>query len=260
MSRYKITIQYDGNSFSGFQSQKNKSGIQNQIESSIAKLNNNKLVKVYGASRTDAGVHALGQVAHFDIVSQLSDDDFLRAINARLNKEIENSFIGKYPKNKPTRYDNIKVSKISPQITLEHREIEQVHIHIGYHGVSRSHPDRYALAMLSLILGDGMSSRLFQEIRERRGLVYDIESGTSHLQDVGDFRITLAVHRDKYVEAIKSILEEIEAVKRDLGNPEVTRAKQIMSGRRRLRMDNTCLLYTSPSPRDATLSRMPSSA
>lgn len=152
---------------------------------------------------------------------------------------IENSFIGKYSKNKPTRYDNIKVSKISPQITLEHREIEQVHIHIGYHGVSRSHPDRYALAMLSLILGDGMSSRLFQEIRERRGLVYDIESGTSHLQDVGDFRITLAVHRDKYVEAIKSILEEIEAVKRDLGNPEVTRAKQIMSGRRRLRMDNT---------------------
>ena len=67
MSRYKITIQYDGNSFSGFQSQKNKSGIQDQIESSIAKLNNNKLVKVYGASRTDAGVHALGQVAHFDI-------------------------------------------------------------------------------------------------------------------------------------------------------------------------------------------------
>ena len=88
MSRYKITIQYDGNSFSGFQSQKNKSGIQNQIESSIAKLNNNKIVKVFGASRTDAGVHALGQVAHFDIVSQLSDHDFLRAINARLSKEI----------------------------------------------------------------------------------------------------------------------------------------------------------------------------
>ena len=154
-------------------------------------------------------------------------------------KAIENSFLGKYPQRGRARYKTPKVFKNEPQITLEHREIEQVHIHIGYHGVSRSHPDRYALAMLSLILGDGMSSRLFQEIRERRGLVYDIESGTSHLQDVGDFRITLAVHRDKYVEAIKSILEEIEGVKRDLGNPEVTRAKQIMSGRRRLRMDNT---------------------
>jgi len=88
MSRYKIIIQYDGNNFSGFQSQKNKSGIQDQIELSLSNLNNNKLVKVFGASRTDAGVHALGQVAHFDIISKLSDDDLLRAINARLNKEI----------------------------------------------------------------------------------------------------------------------------------------------------------------------------
>ena len=105
MSRYKITIQYDGNSFSGFQSQKNKSGIQNQIESSIAKLNNNKIVKVFGASRTDAGVHALGQVAHFDIVSQLSDHDFLRAINARLNKEIRISKLVKVDDFFHSRFD-----------------------------------------------------------------------------------------------------------------------------------------------------------
>ncbi len=154
-------------------------------------------------------------------------------------KAIENSFLGKYPKAIRNGYKNLEVSQNSPQITLEHREIEQVHVHIGYLGVSRSHPDRYALAMLSLILGDGMSSRLFQEIREQRGLVYDIDSGSSHLQDVGDFRITLAVHRDKYIEAIKAILQEIEAIKRKLENPEVIRAKQIMSGRRRLRMDNT---------------------
>ena len=70
MSRYKITIQYNGRNFSGFQTQKNKSGIQDKIESSIFKLNNEKIVKVYGASRTDSGVHALGQVAHFDINSQ----------------------------------------------------------------------------------------------------------------------------------------------------------------------------------------------
>ena len=105
MSRYKITIQYDGNSFSGFQSQKNKSGIQNQIESSIAKLNNNKIVKVFGASRTDAGVHVLGQVAHFDIVSQLSDHDFLRAINARLNKEIRISKLVKVDDFFHSRFD-----------------------------------------------------------------------------------------------------------------------------------------------------------
>ena len=54
MSRYKIVIQYDGTNFSGFQSQKNQSGIQDNIESSISKLNNDKKIKIYGASRTDA--------------------------------------------------------------------------------------------------------------------------------------------------------------------------------------------------------------
>ena len=85
MTRYKIVIQYDGSNFSGFQSQKNLSGIQDKIESSISVLNDNKKVKIYGASRTDAGVHALGQVAHFDLDSKLTDKELHRAINARLD-------------------------------------------------------------------------------------------------------------------------------------------------------------------------------
>ena len=79
MSRYKIVIQYDGTNFSGFQSQKNQSGIQDNIESSISKLNNDKKIKIYGASRTDAGVHALGQVAHFDLDSKFSEKELLKA-------------------------------------------------------------------------------------------------------------------------------------------------------------------------------------
>ena len=88
MNRYKIKIQYDGSNFSGFQSQKDNSGIQNKIESSIAMLNNEDSVKLYGASRTDSGVHALGQVAHFDLNTNLSENDLKKAINARLEKEI----------------------------------------------------------------------------------------------------------------------------------------------------------------------------
>lgn len=88
MNRYKIKIQYDGSNFSGFQSQKDNSGIQNKIESSITMLNNKDSVKLYGASRTDSGVHALGQVAHFDLNTNLSENDLKKAINARLEKEI----------------------------------------------------------------------------------------------------------------------------------------------------------------------------
>ncbi len=105
MSRYKIIIQYDGTNFSGFQSQKNQNGIQDKIESSILVLNNNKKVKVYGASRTDSGVHALGQVAHFDLDSNLEDKDLRRAINARLDKEIRISHLSKIEKSFHSRFD-----------------------------------------------------------------------------------------------------------------------------------------------------------
>ena len=107
MNRYKIVIQYDGTNFSGFQSQKDHSGIQDKIEYSISKLNNENKIKIYGASRTDAGVHALGQVAHFDLDSKLSDKKLLRAINARLNKEIRISQLNKVGDNFHSRFDSI---------------------------------------------------------------------------------------------------------------------------------------------------------
>ncbi|MAQ96165.1 MAG: hypothetical protein CL716_00415 [Chloroflexi bacterium] len=138
----------------------------------------------------------------------------------------------------------LKISPIenvqnSVKLDLEKRGIEQIHIHLGYPGVSITHPDRYALDLLNVILGDGMSSRLFQEIRERLGLVYDIESEITHLQDVGDLRITLAVDKNRYIDAIKAILTEVENLKTELEGSEVIRAKQILKGRMRLRMDDS---------------------
>jgi predicted Zn-dependent peptidase len=143
-------------------------------------------------------------------------------------------FPGSLPKISP-----IEIVQNSVRLDVEKRDIEQIHIHLGYPGVSITHPDRYALDLLNVILGDGMSSRLFQEIRERLGLVYDIESGIRHLQDVGDFRVTLAVDKNKYIDAIKAILTEVENLKTELEDSEVVRAKQILKGRMRLRMDDS---------------------
>ena len=84
MNKYKIIVQYDGSSFSGFQSQKNLNTIQDKIEHSLSFLNQNNLIRVVGASRTDAGVHALGQVAHFNFDTELPLNAIKRAINARL--------------------------------------------------------------------------------------------------------------------------------------------------------------------------------
>ena len=108
MSRYKIIIQYDGLDFSGFQSQKNLNTIQDKIEHSLSFLNKNNLIRLSGASRTDSGVHALGQVAHFDLNTDLSSDDIKRAINARLPIEIRIVNIIEVDNKFHSRFDAIK--------------------------------------------------------------------------------------------------------------------------------------------------------
>ena len=108
MSRYKITIQYDGLDFSGFQSQKNLNTIQDKIEYSLSFLNENNLIRLSGASRTDSGVHALGQVAHFDLDTDLSLNAIKRAINARLPIEIRIIDIIEVDDQFHSRFDAIK--------------------------------------------------------------------------------------------------------------------------------------------------------
>jgi|TARA_B100001093_G_scaffold518353_1_gene602872 tRNA pseudouridine38-40 synthase len=123
MNRYKIKIQYDGSNFSGFQSQKDNSGIQNKIESSITMLNNKNSVKLYGASRTDSGVHALGQVAHFDLNTNLSENDLKKAINARLEKEIRISDVSLVDKDFHSRF-NARIKEYNYYCTLDENPLD----------------------------------------------------------------------------------------------------------------------------------------
>ena len=77
-------------------------------------------------------------------------------------------------------------------IIIEEREIEQTNIRLAVQGPARRDPDRYALALLHTVLGRGMSSRLFQEVRERRGLAYSVSSGVAQHQDIGSFVVSAA--------------------------------------------------------------------
>ena len=88
MSRYKITIQYDGTNYFGWQMQSQKRTIQSEIEKALAPLNTNNRVIITGAGRTDTGVHAFGQVAHFDLDTNLKTTQLLSALNARLPDDI----------------------------------------------------------------------------------------------------------------------------------------------------------------------------
>ncbi|MEE8341223.1 MAG: tRNA pseudouridine(38-40) synthase TruA [Candidatus Neomarinimicrobiota bacterium] len=88
MSRFKITIQYDGTNYFGWQMQSQKRTIQKEIETSLAPLNADKRVVVTGAGRTDTGVHALGQIAHFNLNTKVKNRALQKAMNARLPSDI----------------------------------------------------------------------------------------------------------------------------------------------------------------------------
>ena len=87
MRTFKVTLSYDGSEFSGFQSQSNARSVQAELETALAQVEGKRVV-VYGAGRTDAGVHALGQVASFKLSNSITANDLFRALNAKLTEDV----------------------------------------------------------------------------------------------------------------------------------------------------------------------------
>ncbi|MBN1646571.1 MAG: tRNA pseudouridine(38-40) synthase TruA, partial [Spirochaetales bacterium] len=87
MKRYKLTIAYDGTDFCGWQIQKNGRSVQQEIEKILKQIHNRK-ISLTGSGRTDAGVHARGQVAHFDADGNIPQERYVPALNTRLCDDI----------------------------------------------------------------------------------------------------------------------------------------------------------------------------
>jgi predicted Zn-dependent peptidase len=103
-----------------------------------------------------------------------------------------------------------------------------------------NHPDRHALSFLSVVLGEGMSSRLFMELREKRGLVYDVHTYVAHFLDTGTFNVYTGVDPKKAQEAVTVIIEELERLRADsVSEAELTKARELSKGRLLLRMEDT---------------------
>lgn len=107
----------------------------------------------------------------------------------------------------------------------EERDIEQVNLVVGFDGVSYDDPDYYAASVLSTLLGGGMSSRLFQEVREKRGLVYSIYSFTSSYADGGLFGIYAGTGEDEVTELVPVMCDEVVKVVGGVSEAELQRAR-----------------------------------
>jgi len=131
---------------------------------------------------------------------------------------------GGMPKSRRARLPS---AKYTPRLTTKRKKIEQNHICFGFQGVSNLSPDRHAMQLLNNILGGGMSSRLFQELREKRGLCYSAGSFLSTQDDTGLYCITSALNSDSEAAAIGVIAEEVYKIKASgVTDTELDRARE----------------------------------
>jgi predicted Zn-dependent peptidase len=124
------------------------------------------------------------------------------------------------------------------RVTTDSRDVDQCSMYLGIGMFGRSDPDRYAIRVLNDVLGAGMSSRLFREVRERRGLAYSVGSGYGYLADAGVFTISAGVDRERLAETISVCLQEARKMTSEsVETDELRRAKDHTIGRFRLGLE-----------------------
>ena len=125
-------------------------------------------------------------------------------------------------------------------LRVSHRRLSQGNMCLGMPGVARDDPDRWALDLLGAILGDGMGSRLFLELRERQSLVYDVSTFSATYADAGTFGIHAGFDPDDGERVVGAIVEQLDRVTTDAVRPEeLDRARAYTRGRLELRMEDS---------------------
>ena len=126
-----------------------------------------------------------------------------------------------------------------PLVRVHEKDTEQVNLSFGLYGVASDDEDRYALDLLSIILGEGMSSRLFARLREELALCYDIHSYVATLRDCGMFGVYAGVDPERAVEAAHEITKELARASAPVGVDELMRAKAVARSRTQLRLEDS---------------------
>jgi len=129
--------------------------------------------------------------------------------------------------------------KTGPAINSINRRTEQAHLCIGTPGLSALHPDRYALDLLVTALGEGMSSRLFLELREKQGLVYDVNASAHHFMDTGTVVIYAGTEPRRAAKTAQGVLTELARIQEGVTPEELHRAREVMKGRMMLRLEDS---------------------
>ena len=130
--------------------------------------------------------------------------------------------------------------RVVPKILIRNKELEQSHLCLGVGSYPQNHDDRYSSYVLNTLLGGSMSSRLFQNVREKRGLAYAVFSGLSAYRDAGSFTIYAGCSNEAVGEVVDLVVEELRGVKNaPVPDAELQRAKDHLKGSLMLSLENT---------------------
>ncbi len=165
------------------------------------------------------------------VCGDINHEAIVKMIDKKLGKlkgKIQESYI-------PARKDQDK-----PSVNFHVKDTEQMHLALGYLAYETNHKDYYVMATLSIILGGNMSSRLFNEVREDRGLAYSIGSSSKTLDDTGVFIVRAGVDNNKIEDALAVILKVLKKVTKDgVTQDELSRAKEYFIGQFLLGLEDT---------------------
>ncbi|MSQ06066.1 MAG: insulinase family protein [Dehalococcoidia bacterium] len=126
-----------------------------------------------------------------------------------------------------------------PVVRVEQRRTDQSHLCLGLQGLSLTDPDRYAFALLNVVLGDGMSSRLFLSLREQQALAYEVHSSVSNFRDCGSLIVYCGVEPRKTRDAVHAVVQELKLMHEEISPRELSKAKEYTKGRLLLRMEDS---------------------
>lgn len=141
-------------------------------------------------------------------------------------------YFEKMKKGEKNKIKKFSIRQMKSRVRIKYKKTDQTHFMLGGRAYHRNHKDRYALSLLSVILGGNMSSRLFLEVRERRGLAYFVSTGIDSYEDCGHIATQAGVNHSNLVKAAEVILKEYRKIAtKKVSEKELQKAKDFMRGR-----------------------------
>ena len=143
-------------------------------------------------------------------------------------------------KQAPNKFSPTIEGEPSQRLKIFYKDTEQTHLALGFKSFKRDHPLRHALSLLHIILGANMSSRLFNEVRKKRGLAYEIGTQVKRFQDTGAFIVHAGIDNQKAVPAVELILAELKKIRDNpVSADEFRRAREFYLGQLMLALEDT---------------------